>query len=211
MLFGLLLISMASAQVAYPTLPVPGGPDPNEEDQDLLLGIHGVAEVWSDAAIATVYRSSVFTGALTATWQFHRFLAADIEVSYVRTPGLQGQRFEMTPIAADLSAWTKMGNVELFGGIGPALVPWSDKGTDLRSGTKIGMDTRVGLRVATAFYTPPDYPPATMERVDLEIFVGRRSHFGPTTTAVEPDVLGQGSGRLDLSAIRAGIGFKVRL
>ena len=173
--------------------------------------MHGVAEVWSDAAIASVYRSSAFSGSVSATWQFHRFLAADLELAYFRTTGDENQRIEMTPIALDLSVWKNIGNIEIFGGAGPAIVPWSDRGMDLRTGTKLGMDTRIGVRVGTTLYDPPDYPPSPMERVDLEIYVGRRTHFGPTTNVVTPGEVGSGSGRLDLSAARAGIGFKVRL
>lgn len=184
---------------------------PPPASNDLLLGIHGVAEVWSDAALATVYRSSAFTGSISASWQFHRFLEADVELMYFRTSGADGQRFEMTPITVDAAAYKTFGNVELYGGLGPALVPFSDQGVGLRTGTKLGMDTRVGIRVGTSLYDPPDYPPSPIERVDLEIFVGRRTHFGPTTTVVDPSLTQEAAGRLDLSAVRAGIGFKVRL
>lgn len=211
MLLGMLSLSIAVAQVSQPLPPALGGPDPRQQDTDLLLGIHGVAEVWSDAAIASVYRSSAFSGSLSATWQFHRFLAADLELAYFRTVGEDNQRIEMTPIALDLSLWKSIGNVEIFGGAGPALVPWSDQGTDFRTGTKLGMDARIGVRVGTTLYDPPDYPPSPMERVDLEIYVGRRTHLGPTTNILVPGEAGSGAGRLDLSAARAGIGFKVRL
>jgi hypothetical protein len=202
----LLLLQTALAQDTSP----PAAPAA-ERDVDLLMGVVGVGEVFSDAAIASVYRSSAFTGSVSASWQFHRFLAADVELTYFRTLGEAGQRFEMTPIALNASAWKSLGNVELFGGLGPAIVPFTDQGTDMRSGTKLGLDARVGMRVGTSLYNPPDYPPSVIERVDLEIFLGRRSHFGPTTTTIDPDEPGEGVGRLDLSAARVGIGLKVRL
>lgn len=205
----LLWLSTASAQDA----PEPAAPaEPVEPvEHDLLVGATGVAEVWSDAALATVYRTRAISGSVSATWQLHRFIEADVEVMYLRVFGESDQRFEMTPIALDAAAYKTFGSVELFGGLGPAIVPFTDQGVGTRTGTKLGLDTRVGMRIRTDLYDPPDYPPSPIERVEVEIFAGRRTHFGPTTSAITPGSLPEPAGRIDLSAVRVGVGVRMRL
>ena len=78
------------------------------------------------------------------------------------------------------------------------------------SGTKLGMDFRTGIRIATKFLRSSKHPEAAYtdkypvqpgpKQLDIEIMLGQRFH----------QLFGVGEG-FDLSAIRVGVGMHIRL
>lgn len=206
----LLLSAPVRAQVLAGAAPTP----PEAPDRDIILSLRGLGEIWQDPHISSLYRSSRFSGGLHLSWQFHNWLSADLEMSTLRMLNDDGSRLELSPLSLNAAARKEIGRAEVSAGLGPALVPFSEAGSNssYTPGTKLGLDVRAGLRLATGLYDPPAYPASVIERVDLEIFVGRRQHFGPTSTQLPADLEGYvGPGRLDLSAWRVGVGLGVRL
>ena len=170
------------------------------EDELLLLGGRAVAEVWQDASLATVYKTTGFGVSGTFSIRPHAWLSIDGELGLIRLSGKEEQAIQMVPLALDLSARVDRDDMELFFGVGPALVPFADSGLTVITGTKLGLDVQAGARFATDLVNPSMSSTSPVQRVDAEFFVGRRQHFSQGVTD-----------RLDLSAWRVGAGLGVRL
>jgi len=194
-------------------LALPGAAEAQTEELGLLLGLRGVGEVWQDAGLSRVYRSSRFGLTGHASYKAWRFLRADLELGYHRMAGdavhessgrtlEAAASFEMVPISLLVCATHRVGGMELYGGLGPALTAFSERSpAGSVSGTKIGPALQLGARIDTGLAQPSIRPDkrAQIQAVDLDIFVGRRQH----------QAFGVGTG-LDLSAWRAGLGLAAR-
>ncbi|MEL6348398.1 MAG: hypothetical protein AAFV53_35150 [Myxococcota bacterium] len=188
------------------------------DDITLLLGVRGVGEIWQDPALITAHRSSYFAGAGMVSWRFSSWLSADVELSYLRMGTTAGNTHEMSPIAIDICARKIVERMEMFAGLGPALVPFSSFGQEATAGVKLGVDMRAGVRIATNFYNPPKYPKPAFSRMDLELMVGRRQHMRTPDAILnlqqalqqKPEIPENGDGHLDLSAVRVGVGVVIR-
>lgn len=168
------------------------------DDDELILGGRAIAEVWQDASLATVYKSTGIGAAGTFSWRPHAWLSLDGELGVVRMSGEEEQYIQMVPLAFDVAARIQREEMEMFVGLGPALVPFVDQGNTTVPGTKMGLDVRAGVRIATDLVNPSLSSTSPVQRADVEFIIGRRHHFS-------------GDDGLDLSAWRVGVGLVVRL
>ena len=202
--FAVMMVAEALAQE-------PAGDPPQEgaaevaaaaETSVLLIGVRGVGEVWQDPFIAQVYKASRFSGSGVFSWRLRPKLSVEGEVGFFRLTGAAGQAMQMAPISMRAGYRTGTEDVELMVSAGPALVSWIDQSARKDStiqGSKLGADLQLSALIATGFYDPPAYPAPTIERVDVELFIGRRHHFH-----------GDAAG-LNMSAWRIGVGMVARL
>jgi len=180
---------------------------------DNMLGFMGVGEVWQDAAIARVHRSSRFAGTGFYAAGITPLFGIEVELGYSRmtNPAVDkasGQQtvddtsFEMMPVALDATIRVETGRSEVFFGMGPAIVAFNDRSpTNAISGTKLGIDFRLGTRIRTWFVQESIRHDARgVKRMDFELLLGRRQH----------QMFGVGKG-LNLSAWRVGAGVVARL
>jgi hypothetical protein len=178
-----------------------------------MIGFLGVGEVWQDAAIARVHRSSRFAGTGFFAAGITQVFGVEVELGYSRmtNPAVDkesGQQtaedtsFEMMPVALDLTMRIDTGRSEVFFGMGPAIVAFNDRSpSNAISGTKLGVDFRLGTRIRTWFVQDTIRPGARgVKRMDFELLLGRRQHH----------LMGVGEG-LNLSAWRVGAGVVARL
>ncbi len=180
---------------------------------DNMLGFMGVGEVWQDSSIARVHRSSRFAGTGFYAAGISSLFGIEVELGYSRmtNPAVDresGQQttedtsFEMMPVALDATIRVETGRSEVFFGMGPAVVAFNDRSpTNAISGTKLGIDFRLGTRIRTWFVQESIRPDARgVKRMDFELLLGRRQH----------QMFGVGKG-LNLSAWRVGAGVVARL
>ncbi len=177
------------------------------------IGFRGVGEVWQESAILLVHRSSRFGGTGFFATGITPLFGIEMELGYNRMVGSavnpennqqtgNQATLELVPISMDGTIRFEAATSEVFFGTGPAFVSFNDRSpTDAVSGMKIGIDTKVGVRIHTHFIQKSmRYGARGMERMDVELLLGRRIH--------QP--FGTGSG-LDLSAWRVGVGLVGRL
>jgi hypothetical protein len=184
-----------------------------EPFSDKAVGFRGVGEVWQEAAIVMVHRSSRFGGTGFFSAGITELFGMEIEIGYNRLVGtavnpVTNQRtdnqatLELVPIAMDGTMRMEGSTSDLVFGAGPAFVSFNDRSpTNAISGMKIGIDVRVAVQIHTHFIQHSIRPGARgMRRMDLEFLIGRRQH----------QAFGIGEG-LDLSAWRIGLGLVGRL
>jgi len=169
------------------------------DDSTLLLGGRAVAEVWQDPNLATVYRSASLGVEGGFSWRPHSWLSLDGDAGVIRMTGEEEQAIELIPMSLGVYARSQREESELFFGVGAALVPFSDQGNAVITGSKLGLDVQMGVRLATDLINPSLSSTSPVQRADWEITVGRRQHM----TGEIPG--------LDLSAWRIGVGLVVRL
>ena len=180
---------------------------------DNLFAFRGMGEMWADTSIARVHRSSRFAGTGAFATNLSRIFGMEFELGYSRMTnptyladsiedGAGQTSFEMIPVTASFTMRAQGQRSEIFFGVGGAMVGFNDSSPlNAISGTKFGLDMRLGTRIKTDFVQETLYPvDRGIKRVDIELLLGRRQHRG----------FGFGSG-LDLSAWRVGIGVAARL
>ncbi|MFH1469875.1 MAG: hypothetical protein ABIO70_36160 [Pseudomonadota bacterium] len=179
----------------------------------LRIGGRGLGEVWQDASLIQVYRSSRFTGSGVVSYRVWCFLSADLEVGYERQggvvvdsetlrEGVNPTSFELIPISAMAEASRRLGDLDVFAAVGCAITPYTEtRPGDTVTGTKFGAAFQLGARLDTKLAQPSwrSGDDARLQAVEFEVFVGRRQH----------QLFGVGSG-LDLSAWRFGAGLLAR-
>jgi len=184
-----------------------------EPFSDKSVGFRGVGEVWQEAAIVMVHRSSRFGGTGFFSAGITELFGMEIEIGYNRLVGTavdpttnertdNQATLELVPIAMDGTIRMEGSTSDLVFGAGPAFVSFNDRSpTNAISGMKIGIDMRVAVQIHTHFIQHSIRPGARgMRRMDLEFLIGRRQH----------QAFGVGEG-LDLSAWRIGLGLVGRL
>ena len=200
------------AKKAKKVKPVRSGPT-YEPFSDKSVGFRGVGEVWQDAAIVMVHRSSRFGGTGFFSAGITPLFGMEIEIGYNRLVGSavdpssneqtgNQSTLELVPIAMDGTIRMEGSSSDLIFGVGPAFVSFNDRSpTNAISGMKLGIDMRMAVQIHTHFIQESIRPGARgMQRMDLEFLIGRRQH----------QAFGVGEG-LDLSAWRIGLGLVGRL
>lgn len=181
-------------------------------ETEIRLGARGVAEAWQDSALTSVYRSSRFGGAGMAGLWIDLGLPVDLGIegdfAYHRmdgaaqslSTGASGPKttFELIPAAFRASVRYPLRSAELYLGIGTAITGYQEAApVGSVSGNKVGLSFETGVRFDTHIVdTPLQTPSRALQKVDAEIFFGRREHH----------LFGVGQG-LDLSSWRAGVGL----
>ena len=184
-----------------------------EPFSDKSVGFRGVGEVWQEAAIVMVHRSSRFGGTGFFSAGITPLFGMEVEIGYNRLVGSavdpstnqqtgNQSTLELVPIAMDATIRMEGSTSDLIFGTGPAFVSFNDRSpTNAISGMKIGIDMRMAVQIHTHFIQESIRPGARgMQRMDLEFLIGRRQH----------QIFGIGEG-LDLSAWRIGLGLVGRL
>ena len=181
--------------------------------QESRIAFRGIGEAWQEPSFGSVYRSDRFYGFLGMSHRFHYHYAAYLEGGFVRADGNSDQTaIQLIPVTLGASVLFPNGkNVEPFVGLGFSVVNFLEQiPNNSISGTKLGMDFRTGIRIATRFlnrmnhpksvynenYTPPPGP----KQLDIEVMFGQRFH----------QLFGVGEG-FNLSAFRIGVGMQLRL
>ena len=191
----------------------PRTPSDYELFSDKSVGFRGVGEVWQDAAIVMVHRSSRFGGTGFFSAGITPLFGMEVEIGYNRLVGSavdpasnqqtgNQSTLELVPIAMDGTIRMEGATSDLIFGVGPAFVSFNDRSpTNAISGMKLGIDMRMAVQIHTHFVQESIRPGARgTQRMDLEFLIGRRQH----------QLFGVGEG-LDLSAWRIGIGLVGRL
>jgi len=219
LLIALLVASPRQAMSADPGTPVP--PDTEKKAKkpkqaafsSSLFAFRGMGEMWADTSISRVHRSSRFAGTGAFATNLSRVFGMEFELGYTRMTsptyladsvedGSGQTSFEMIPVSTSFTMRAEGERSEVFLGIGGAMVGFNDSSPlNAISGTKFGLDVRLGTRIKTNFLQESLYPvDRGLKRMDIELIMGRRQHRG----------FGLGEG-LDLSAWRVGIGVAARL
>lgn len=180
---------------------------------DFRVGLRGVAEVWSDPAIGTVYGTGGGFMAVAMSRTVWRPLALDVEVSFHRTQaGVDIEELwsddyavspvlAMTPVVAMLEYRKKLGaGQHVYLATGPALVNFSeshgvdDNGVGVTAGSRLAAEIRTGFRVDTGLVRKRLSPsPSVARGLDFEGYIGRRMQRS-------------GVDGFNLNAWRAGVG-----
>lgn len=194
-------------------------------DLDARIALRGIAEQWSEPAIASVYRSGMMLGGAAVVLPVPTVpLGAGLELGYLRMehgdegPTTEEQAesgtldygetpvLELVPVSVliewylvDAPAW------QAYLAAGPTLTSFTERygdadgAVEATSGARIAAEVRMGLRIDTGLIDPPAAPASSpIEALEIEIYGGRR--------AQRPGAEG-----FDLSAWRGAIGLSLRL
>lgn len=166
------MIALAGLALAAPPEPLP---EPRVE-----VALRGVVERWNDPAIASVYKSGTWLGALGLVVPIAGPVGVDAEVGFSRVSAASGGSFEIAPLSLLAEGTAKFGLARGFVGLGPAWTAFTERaGAQVVDGARLSLEARVGVRVDTRLVDPPS-PPATggpVRRVSLEVAFARRSEL----------------------------------
>ena len=220
----LLLGSPASAADLLDVPDVSLAPD-EPEDEGLLAekraptGIRvvarGLGEAWHDTAIATHYGGSGLMAGLGLVVPIGDLLAVDAEMAYRRAEGESGSTFQWIPMSLLLEGRmvpAADAGLELFGGLGPVMVAWSESGIDpevvsgegvtdgptVMRGGRPGLEVRLGARIDLGLVQPTMMPGQqdAVKAIELELYGARRMHTNKAG--------------FDFNAWRLGLGLAAR-
>ena len=181
--------------------------DAEPESPPFGISLRGVAETWDDASIGAVYRTGGFSSGAALLFPLPWDpVMVTVEATYKRAgSGTSGtSHFEMLPITIlGEYALYRDGRGEVYAGLGPALMVFTehhpDNGAGVLRGTRLGIETRVGGRFDTGLVNPTLPPaPQGLDRIELEVYAARRFQ--------RPGMPG-----FQLGAWRAGLGVVFRL
>lgn len=179
--------------------------------QEFRLGTGVAIERWNEDALLAIYgKNGKMIPNISMSYRFHKHFALDVEAGSARlTANDERQVFQVVPVSVGGSVLFGNQNVEPFVGVGAGFVQFSEKlkryekSTPVATyGTKLGVDSKAGLRIGTRFIQNSQHPgaPQSFSQMDVEIFMGYRVH--------QAGSIGTG---LNLNAFRAGVGLKFRL
>ena len=169
--------------------------------QETRVFVGLIGESWSDAFVGQVYRSSSSFGNLALQYRFHTHFLAGLESGLIRVKGNRDKSaLQLLPIVMNANVLFGNENVEPFVGVGVSFVHFLESAPSGNvSGTKVGMEVRAGVRIATKFIQPSQHPniKVGVKQLDIELMFAQRMHqmFG----------VGVGEG-FNLSASRFGVG-----
>jgi hypothetical protein len=185
----------------------------------VAVGASLVGEAIHDSAISLVYGDTSLSGEGSATATFVHGIEATLSVGYRRMSGLQvdarGTPTEASswlwyaPIALTAGASWKVGDVSVFGGIGPSIVVWAEQAKlgDAAgfNGGKYGLLIDAGVRVPVPGVGPSLFAPDRgLRGVDIVADIGYRATFRTVAGCAEAPC------GLDFSALRLGVGARAR-
>lgn len=164
------------------------------------LALRGVGELWHDTAIASRYRGSGIVAGVGGVIPINGFLAIDADIGYHRASGGDsgGGTLQLVPMALLAEArWLPRedNDLELFAGLGPAMVVWSESGQDptttapegaeegptVLRGARPGLEVRLGTRIDLGLVQPTMMPGQedAVKAIELELLGARR--FAPSS------------------------------
>ena len=181
------------------------------EVQELRLGVGVASERWSEPFLLQVYgKSGKLLPNVSMSYRFHKNFSLDVEAGRGRlTANDERQVFQVVPVSIGGSVLFGDQNVEPFVSVGAGFVQFSEKLTAYERGapsaiygTKVGVDSKAGLRIGTRMVQDSQHPgaPQSFSQMDVELFMGYRVH----------QAFGVGTG-LNMNAFRTGVALKFRL
>ena len=180
--------------------------------QEFRVGVGLSGERWAEEAIATIYgKNGKLFPTLSMSYRFHKNFSVDASAGTARLT-TTNERNEMQLLPVTVGASLLFGNStrEPFVSVGAGFVQFSEKllpyytseYPTMTYGTKLGVDARAGVRIATSIIpntTQHPRQPKGASQMDVEIALGYRTH----------QAFGVGTG-LNLNAFRTSIGFNLR-
>ena len=195
-------ISTASAQEASSGFKV----------QEFRIGVSVSGERWAEDAIASIYgKNGKMFPTLSMSYRFHENFSVDASAGTGRLI-TENERNELQLVPVTVGGSILFGNSdrEPFISVGSGFVQFSESvlpyyTSELPSmtyGTKLGVDAKAGVRIATNIVpnsTQHPRQPQGATQMDFEVAMGYRTH----------QAFGLGTG-LNLNAFRTSIGFNLR-
>lgn len=194
-----------------PPPPSTGVLSDGEAPPGIRIVVRGVGEMWHDTAIASTYRGGGLVAGLGAVVPITDWLGVDAEIGYHRASADGEGRLQLVPMSLLAEASLQPSpdhDLSLFGGLGPAMVAWSESGQDpttlsedgselgpsVLRGARPGLEVRVGMRVDLDLIEPSLMPgrDEPLKAVELEISGGRR--FAPTSSGFDLNTWRVGAG-----------------
>jgi len=178
--------------------------------QEFRIGVGVTAERWSEEALAMVYdKSGKLLPTVTLSYRFHKRMALDVAAATGRLTAHSDQNeFRLMPVTVGASLLFGNDNVEPFIGVGAGfiqfsetLAPYGDLYSQVINGTKLGVDSRAGVRIATRLVPSSQHPgaPKGPSQLDIELGMGYRVH----------QAFGIGNG-LNMNAFHSNVGVNLR-
>ena len=207
--YGLLILVVVSATInTAQAQEAPSG----FEVQEFRVGVSISGERWSEDAIATIYgKNGKLFPTLSMSYRFHKNFSIDASAGTARlTTANQRNEMQLLPVTVGASMLFGNSDREPFVSVGAGFVQFSEKllpyytseYPTVTYGTKLGVDAKAGVRIATSIIpnaTQHPRQPKGASQMDVEIAMGYRTH----------QAFGVGTG-LNLNAFRTSIGFNLR-
>ena len=182
------------------------------EVQEFRVGVSISSERWAEDAIATIYgKNGKLFPTLSMSYRFHKNFSIDASAGTARlTTANQRNEMQILPVTVGASMLFGNSDREPFVSVGAGFVQFSEKllpyytseYPTMTYGTKLGVDAKAGVRIATSIIpssTQHPRQPKGASQMDVEIAMGYRTH----------QAFGVGTG-LNLNAFRASVGFNLR-
>ena len=192
-------------------LPLVQAEEKGFEVQEFRLGVGLAAERWSEQSLLQIYgKNGKMIPNISMSYRFHKNFSLDVEAGKARlTANDERQVFQVVPVSVGGSVLFGDQNVESFVSVGAGFVQFSEKVTAYERstttaiyGTKMGLDSKAGLRIGTRMIQDLQHPgaPQSFSQMDVELFMGYRVH----------QAFSIGTG-LNMNAFRTGVALKFRL
>ena len=182
------------------------------EVQEFRVGVSISGERWAEDAIATIYgKNGKLFPTLSMSYRFHKNFSIDASAGTARlTTANQRNEMQLLPVTVGASMLFGNSDREPFVSVGAGFVQFSEKllpyytseYPTMTYGTKLGVDAKAGVRIATSIIpssTQHPRQPKGASQMDVEIAMGYRTH----------QAFGVGTG-LNLNAFRTSVGFNLR-
>lgn len=180
--------------------------------QEFRVGVGISAERWAEDAIATIYdKNGKMFPTLSLSYRFHEHLSLDATAGTARlTTENMRNEMQLMPVTVGASLLFGDRNREPFVSVSAGFVQFSEKVlryytseyANQTYGTKMGVDTKAGVRIGTSMLpntTQHPRQPKGASQLDLEIAMGYRVH----------QAFGIGTG-LNMNAFRTTVGVNIR-
>lgn len=178
--------------------------------QEFRIGVGVTGERWSEEALAMVYdKNGKLLPTVTLSYRFHKHMTLDATVGTGRlTAHSEQNEFRLMPVTVGASLLFGNNDIEPFVGVGAGFVqfsetlaPYGDLYSQVINGTKLGVDSRAGVRIATRLLPTSQHPgvPKGASQLDIELGMGYRVH----------QAFGIGNG-LNMNAFHSNVGINLR-
>lgn len=174
-------------------------PEPTTPQRDVHLVARGLVERWNDPAIATVYKSGTWLGAIGVAVDVIGPIGLDVEAGFGRLRA-EGSSFEIAPLSALVSFTAPLGRVDAYAALGPAWTVFTETGgATAVDGARLAGELRGGVRIDTGLIQPARPPaPAPVRALELEVYLARRSELPGGATGLH---LGAWRGSVGLGVV----------
>lgn len=180
--------------------------------QEFRVGVGISAERWSEDAIASIYdKNGKMFPTLTLSYRFHKRLSLDASAGTGRLEAENGRNeLQLLPVTVGGSLLFGNESREPFVSVAAGFVQFSERNLpfydsslpNMVYGTKMGVDTKAGVRIGTKLISGPSLHPRAASgatQMDVELAMGYRVH----------QAFGVGTG-LNMNAFHTSVGVNIR-